>query len=34
VPPQEMSQWQEFLDTLGYQWWEETHNPAYALFLK
>ena len=34
VPPQEMSQWQAFLDTLGYQWWEETHNPAYALFLK
>ena len=20
VPPQEMSQWQAFLDTLGYQW--------------
>jgi threonine dehydratase len=34
VPPQEMNEWQAFLDSLGYQWWEETHNPAYALFLK
>ena len=33
VPPQEMNEWQAFLNTLGYQWWEETSNPAYALFL-
>ncbi len=33
VPPQEMNEWQAFLETLGYQYWEETLNPAYALFL-
>jgi threonine dehydratase len=33
VPPHEMSQWQAFLDTLGYQYWDESQNPAYKLFL-
>ena len=33
VPPQEMSEWQEFLDTLGYRYWDENKNPAYKLFL-
>ncbi|MBD2234758.1 threonine ammonia-lyase, biosynthetic [Phormidium tenue] len=33
VPPQEMPQWQSFLDTLGYQYWDENQNPAYKLFL-
>jgi threonine dehydratase len=33
VPPQEMPAWQAFLETLGYPSWEETLNPAYALFL-
>lgn len=33
VPPQERSQWQAFLDTLGYPYWDESHNPAYKLFL-
>jgi threonine dehydratase len=33
VPPQEMSEWQAFLDTLGYRYWDENHNPAYKLFL-
>ncbi|WP_284451059.1 threonine ammonia-lyase, biosynthetic [Methylophaga thalassica] len=27
-------EFQTFLDTLGYTYWEETDNPAYALFLK
>ncbi len=27
-------EFQIFLDTLGYTYWEETDNPAYALFLK
>ena len=33
VPPQEMLEWQEFLDTLGYRYWDENKNPAYKLFL-
>ncbi|MCF4967603.1 threonine ammonia-lyase, biosynthetic [Nostoc sp. CMAA1605] len=33
VPPQEMTEWQAFLDTLGYQYWDESQNPAYKLFL-
>lgn len=33
VPPNEMKEWQEFLDTLGYRYWDETDNPAYRLFL-
>lgn len=33
VPPEEQSEWQQFLDTLGYAYWEETNNPAYQLFL-
>jgi threonine dehydratase len=33
VPPHEMKQWQAFLDTLGYHYWDEINNPAYKLFL-
>ena len=33
VIPSEMSQWQKFLDTLGYPYWDESQNPAYKLFL-
>ncbi|BAZ18150.1 threonine dehydratase [Calothrix sp. NIES-4071] len=33
VPPQEMEEWQAFLDTLGYTYWDENDNPAYKLFL-
>jgi threonine dehydratase len=33
VPPHEMEQWQAFLDTLGYRYWDENKNPAYKLFL-
>jgi threonine dehydratase len=33
VPPSEMEEWQAFLDQLGYQYWDESHNPAYKLFL-
>ncbi|MDX2097750.1 MAG: threonine ammonia-lyase, biosynthetic [Leptolyngbyaceae cyanobacterium bins.59] len=33
VPPKEMAEWQAFLDTLGYQYWDESQNPAYRLFL-
>ncbi len=33
VPPQEMPEWQTFLDSLGYRYWDETRNPAYKLFL-
>ena len=24
---------QDFLQNLGYSWWEETNNPAYQMFL-
>jgi threonine dehydratase len=33
VPPHEMEEWQAFVDTLGYRYWDESHNPAYKLFL-
>ncbi|NJO79833.1 MAG: threonine ammonia-lyase, biosynthetic [Cyanobacteria bacterium RM1_2_2] len=33
VPPHEMAEWQAFLDTLGYRYWDESHNAAYKLFL-
>lgn len=33
VPPQELAEWQAFLATLGYRYWDETRNPAYRLFL-
>ena len=33
VPPNEMNEWQSFLDTLGYPYWDESDNPAYKLFL-
>lgn len=33
VPPHEMLEWQAFLDTLGYRYWDENQNPAYRLFL-
>jgi threonine dehydratase len=26
-------QWQAFLDTPGYRYWDENKNPAYKLFL-
>jgi threonine dehydratase len=34
VPPQDMADWQTFLETLGYRYWDESQNPAYQLFLK
>ncbi|MGA0215279.1 threonine ammonia-lyase, biosynthetic [Synechococcus sp. NB0720_010] len=33
VPEAEMNEWQSFLDGLGYQYADETSNPAYRLFL-
>ena len=33
VPPEEMHQWEAFLETLGYRYWSESANPAYKLFL-
>jgi threonine dehydratase len=33
VPPQDKKKFQRFLDTLGYEYVEETSNPAYRLFL-
>jgi threonine dehydratase len=33
VPELDMPQWQSFLDNLGYPYANETHNPAYKLFL-
>lgn len=33
VPPNEMPQWQAFLENLGYPYWDENQNPAYRLFL-
>lgn len=33
VPPSEMKEWQDFLDNLGYLYWDESHNRAYQLFL-
>ena len=33
VPPYEVSEWQVFLQNLGYLYWDESQNPAYQLFL-
>jgi threonine dehydratase len=33
VPPHEMEDWQAFLDTINYRYWDENQNPAYKLFL-
>jgi threonine dehydratase len=33
VPNSEQSQFQSFLDSLGYRYWDESQNPAYRLFL-
>lgn len=33
VPPNETEDWQTFLDTLGYRYWDESQNQAYQLFL-
>ncbi len=33
VPTIDRSAWQEFLDQLGYVYWDETENPGYRLFL-
>jgi threonine dehydratase len=33
VPPEDMEEWQAFLSTLGYRYWDENQNPAYQLFL-
>jgi threonine dehydratase len=33
VPHGERAAWQEFLNGLDYQHWDETENPAYRLFL-
>lgn len=33
VPPEEMQEWQKFLNSLGYRYWDESKNPAYKLFL-
>ncbi|MEO0985665.1 MAG: threonine ammonia-lyase, biosynthetic [Cyanobacteria bacterium J06639_14] len=33
VPPTEMDDWQAFLETVGYRYWDESENPAYQLFL-
>ena len=33
VPPLEMEDWQAFLNTLGYRYWDESQNPVYKLFL-
>lgn len=34
VTPEFDDEFQQFLDTLGYNYWHETDNPAYNLFLK
>ena len=33
VPPEEQAEFVAFLQNLGYPYWDETHNPAYQLFL-
>ncbi|WP_026154909.1 threonine ammonia-lyase, biosynthetic [Thiolinea disciformis] len=33
VPPNERAEFQKFLENLGYEYWEETQNPAYQRFL-
>lgn len=34
VPDDDQSEFQTFLENLGYTWWEESDNAAYNLFLK
>jgi threonine dehydratase len=34
VPPRDKRAFQEFLRRLGYEYWDETGNPAYELFLR
>lgn len=34
VPPEEMKQFTEALDAIGYPYWNETNNDAYKLFLQ
>jgi threonine dehydratase len=33
VPVRDKAAFRKFLDRLGYAYWDETRNPAYALFL-
>jgi threonine dehydratase len=33
VPPQDKETFQQFMDGLGYRYWNESRNPAYKLFL-
>ena len=33
VPPEEMKEWQTFLNSIGYRHWDESSNPSYKLFL-
>ena len=33
VPIADRAAWQEFIDRLGYVYWDETNNPGYRLFL-
>ncbi|NEO54298.1 MAG: threonine ammonia-lyase, biosynthetic [Okeania sp. SIO3B5] len=33
VPPDEMAEWQSFVHTFDYRYWDESQNPAYKLFL-
>jgi threonine dehydratase len=33
VPPDEMAEWQKFLNSIGYRHWDESTNPSYKLFL-
>ncbi|MEM1172920.1 MAG: threonine ammonia-lyase, biosynthetic [Cyanobacteria bacterium P01_H01_bin.35] len=33
VPPYEIAEWQTFLQSLDYPYWDESQNPAYKLFL-
>ncbi len=34
VPEGELQAFEQFLEQLGYPWWEEADNPAYQLFLR
>jgi threonine dehydratase len=33
VPPRDKNELQEFLERVGYRYWDESENPAYPLFL-
>jgi len=33
VPPEDQAAFEQFLQQLGYPYWDESHNPAYRLFL-